>query len=116
MVSLRRLHRRHRQRGPPSGADHVLVMFEKLVSEGERTLVKRATATTSPRCAGPIEAMIEASNLVSEITGRQAGQPVVTQHLDAPDMAAEVLVSQPDGAGDQQPQEAEHREEPSTRL
>ena len=100
------------------GRDHVLVMFEDSLSEGERTLVQEGHRddVAAMRRAYQEAMETEASNLVSEITGRQVSRFMSANHLDAPDMAAEVFVFEPDGAGDQQPQEAEHREEPSDRL
>ena len=100
------------------GRDHVLVMFEDSLSEGERTLVEAGhrddVAAVRRSYQDVMEA--EASAMVAEVTGRKVARFMSANHLDPPDAAAEVFLFEPDGAGDQQPQEAEHLEQPSERI
>ena len=100
------------------GRDHVLVMFEDSLPEGERTLVEAGhrddVAAVRRRYQDVMEA--DASAMVAEVTGRKVARFMSVNHLDPPDVAAEVFLFEPDGAGDQPPQEAEHREESSERV
>jgi uncharacterized protein YbcI len=94
------------------GRDHVLVMLEDSLGEGERTLVQdgHRDEVAAMRRAYQDAMETEASNLVSEITGRRVSRFMSANHLDPPDVAAEVFVFEPDG-GPETPVEAEHREE-----
>ena len=87
------------------GRDHVLVMFEDSLSEGERTLVYAGIATTSRRSAAPIKHVMEAeaSAMVTEVTGRKVARFMSANHLDPPDAAAEVFLFEPDGAATTRP-------------
>jgi uncharacterized protein YbcI len=114
-----KLVRRISGRGPTRarttiGRDHVLVMFENTLTDGERTLVESGYRddVAAMRRAYQHVMEAEASVLVSEITGRKVARFMSANHLDAPDFAAEVFVLAPDGVSDEQPREAEHREDP----
>ena len=113
-----KLMRRISGRGPTKarttlGRDHVLVMFENSLTDGERTLVDSGHRddVAAVRRAYQRVMEAEASAMVNEVTGRKVARFMSANQLDAPDFAAEVFVLAPDGASDSTPQEAEHRED-----
>ena len=114
-----KLLRRISGRGPTKarttiGRDHVLVMFENTLNEGERTLVEsgRRDEVAAVRRAYQAVMEAEASVFVGRVTGREVSRFMSANHLDAPDAAAEVFLLASDGATDEAPREAEHRENP----
>ena len=116
MVSLMR---RISGRGPTRarttiGRDHVLVMFENSLTEGERTLVDEGHLDDVAAVRRAYQEVMDptARALVERITGREVTRFMSANHLDAPDAAAEVFVLAPDG-NNEQPREAEHQEDPA---
>jgi uncharacterized protein YbcI len=91
--------------------DHVLVLFEDSLTPGERTLVEnghRENVAAMRRGYQQVMEM-EASSLVSEITGRNVRRFMSANHLDDPDLAAEIFLFGPDGEVDTPVEEGEHR-------
>jgi uncharacterized protein YbcI len=112
------LMKRISERGPRRarttiGRDHVLVMLEDSLNEGERTLVENGHRENVAAMRRAYQEVMEteASSLVAEITGREVSRFMSANQLDAPDHAAEIFLFAPDGAPDAPPEEAEHREE-----
>jgi uncharacterized protein YbcI len=99
------------------GRDHVLVMFENTLNEGEKKLVERGRREEVAAVRRAFQEVMEADAcvLVGRVTGREVSRFMSANHLDAPDAAAEVLLLASDGASDEQPREAEHREDPDDR-
>ncbi len=114
MVSLMR---RISGRGPTRarttiGRDHVLVMFEDMLTEGERTLVKEGHSDEVDALRRAFQAVLNrpGSDKVAEITGRDVVGFMSANHLQ-PDMAAEVFILDPKTApADHGVAEAEHSE------
>ena len=113
-----RLMRRLSGRGPTRarttiGRDHVLVMFENTLTEGERNLVQNGHRDDVEALRRAYQAVLEAeaSAMVAEVTGRRVTRFMSANQLDHPDAAAEIFLFEPDGAAVEQPREAEHRED-----
>ena len=113
--SMVALLRRTSGRGPTRarttiGRDHVLVMFENTLSEGERNLVSNGhrDQVVSVRRAYQELMEAEACDLIAEITGRGVRRFMSANQLDSPDVAAEIFLFEPDGHPDAIPEEAEH--------
>ena len=96
------------------GRDQVLVMLENSLTEGERTLVLNGHREHVAAMRRAYQEVMEAEGciIVTEATGRAVSRFMSANQLDAPDMAAEVFVLEPDGYSEVPPQEAEHRGDP----
>ena len=99
------------------GRDHVLVMLEDSLSEGERTLVDggHRDEVEALRRAYQSAMETEASEAIAGITGRAVVRFMSANHLDPPDAAAEVFMLEPSGRSPEAlPQEAEHAADPTS--
>jgi uncharacterized protein YbcI len=96
------------------GRDHVLVMFENTLNEGEKTLVENGRRDEVAAVRRAYQAVMEADAcvLVGRVTGREVSRFMSANQLDSPDAAAEIFLLASDGAIDELPREAEHRQDP----
>jgi uncharacterized protein YbcI len=90
------------------GRDHVLVMFQETLTEGERNLVSHGHREQVLALRASYQELLraDASAMIEEVLGRKVIGFMSTNHFD-PDMAAEVFVLDPSEEPGETPQEAE---------
>ena len=112
-----RLMRKVSGRGPTRarttiGRDHVLVMFQETLTEGERNLVESGMTEQVDQVRAGYQALLrdDAIKMLEEALHRKVIGFMSTNHF-TPDVAAEIFVLDPrDVAKAQIPQEAEHEQ------
>ena len=111
-----KLMRRIAGRGPTKarttiGRDHVLIMLQDTLTQGERNLVDNGHEENVRVLRAAYQSLMkdEASAMIERVLGRKVIGFMSDNNFE-PDMAAEVFILDPDEAvGDGIPQEAEHR-------
>jgi uncharacterized protein YbcI len=100
-------------RGPSTarttiGRDHVLVMLQGTLNQGELTLVEQGYESTVQSLRQAYQQVMreEASEAVARIVGRRVIGFMSTNHFD-PDMAAEIFLLEPAENGAAAPHEDE---------
>ena len=98
------------------GRDHVLVMFQETLTEGERNLVDNGHEQEVEAVRSSYQALLrnDAVKLIEATLGRRVIGFMSANHFE-PDMAAEVFILDPSGkAGAPSPQEGEHGRTPDS--
>ncbi len=94
------------------GRDHVLVMFENTLTDGERNLVQGGHREEVENVRRTYQEVMEkeACELIAGITGRRVSRFMSANQVEIPDAAAEIFLPEPDG-GSELVREAEYRED-----
>jgi len=96
------------------GRDHVLVMFQETLTQGERNLVENGHEVQVEALRSSYQALLrdDATTLIETTLGRKVIGFMSANHFE-PDMAAEVFMLDPSEEPlAQSPQEAEHEMSP----